>query len=204
MKQSGIREAPPPRIPAKFFIRATLAKPCRSGPRAATSTFQQGDRGPRSAPTKIQGPWLITTGFSFVRRVASNLNDGIAVKRHPRIMGQQTHRLDQRLGDQNAIKRILMMQWKFLHCRSVLRFHGKETVAGFREVTQRILAGNRHITTFQSVLDGYSHTLAALTQTVERGEVISSRALEDNLGLSVMAHKATCVSSRIFNRARPP
>lgn len=46
---------------------------------------------------------------------SSNLDDSIAVARYQRIMRHQAHRLDKRLGNQDAIKWVLVMRRQILN-----------------------------------------------------------------------------------------
>ncbi len=55
-------------------------------------------------------------------------------------MGHQSHWLNQRLCDKNAVEWIVMVCRQVFDSNGMLRLNGKPSIPGFRKITQSILA----------------------------------------------------------------
>ena len=68
-------------------------------------------------------------------------------------MRYQPHRLDNRLGNEDAVERVLMIGGQVFHGRCMLGFNSHEVIPRIAEIRNGILAGNRHLTPPKTVLD---------------------------------------------------
>lgn len=82
-----------------------------------------------------------------------NEHDHVAMTRHGGVVGYQTHRFNNRLGYQQAVKRIVVVGRKPLNGNSVFRFDTQEAIPCLTKIVQRIAAGYGHLAPPQAVLD---------------------------------------------------
>lgn len=69
-------------------------------------------------------------------------------------MGHQPHGFDKRLGNENAVERILMVRGEFFDSNRMFSLDCQEAISGLTEVAYGILAGDRYVTAPQGMLDG--------------------------------------------------